>query len=257
MVSPLEGMRAALPGAEVSYSVGAVVQEGIAELPLDQMTNPVDRRTRCLRAVPGRRRRRAVPRGPARDRAGLVRRRRPDRRGQRPRADHPLHADADGGRSCSASPAVGAGRVYVDGELRHRRRPVAAERPTSARRSSRRRRVDDPGRRSTAGTPVDAAVRVRHRRRGGLRWPGRSGAHRSASSPRRRRPGRADRRGGRGGRAPRTSRSSWSAPTRRVESEGFDRDVARRCPAGRTSWSAPSPRRTRAPSWWSTPARRC
>ena len=45
--------------------------------------------------------------------------------------------------------------------------------------------------------------------------------------------------------------------TEEVESEGFDRDVAWRCPAGRTSWSAGSPRRTRAPSWWSTPAPRC
>jgi beta-glucosidase len=40
-VSPLEGLRAALPGAAVSYSRGAVVQEGVAELPLAQMINPV------------------------------------------------------------------------------------------------------------------------------------------------------------------------------------------------------------------------
>jgi beta-glucosidase len=40
-VSPLDGLRAALPGAEVSYSRGAVVQQGVAELPLAQMTNPV------------------------------------------------------------------------------------------------------------------------------------------------------------------------------------------------------------------------
>ncbi|KGH46793.1 MULTISPECIES: beta-glucosidase [Modestobacter] len=40
-VSPLEGVRAALPGAEVSYSVGAVVQDGLVELPLAEMTNPV------------------------------------------------------------------------------------------------------------------------------------------------------------------------------------------------------------------------
>jgi len=40
-VSPLDGLRAALPGAEVSYSRGAVVQQGLAELPLAQMTNPV------------------------------------------------------------------------------------------------------------------------------------------------------------------------------------------------------------------------
>ena len=42
----------------------------------------------------------------------------------------------------------------------------------------------------------------------------------------------------------------------RVESEGYDR-TSLACPAGRTTWSAPWPRRTRAPSSWSTPARRC
>jgi beta-glucosidase len=40
-VSPLDGVAAALPGAAVSYSRGAAVQEGVAELPLAQMTNPV------------------------------------------------------------------------------------------------------------------------------------------------------------------------------------------------------------------------
>ncbi|WP_040338248.1 glycoside hydrolase family 3 protein [Candidatus Blastococcus massiliensis] len=40
-VSPLDGLRAALPGVEVSYSVGAVVQQGVAELPLRELTNPV------------------------------------------------------------------------------------------------------------------------------------------------------------------------------------------------------------------------
>ncbi|MFD7159245.1 beta-glucosidase [Kribbella sp. NPDC059898] len=40
VVSPLDGIRAALPGADVSYSIGAVVQEGVAELPLGTMTNP-------------------------------------------------------------------------------------------------------------------------------------------------------------------------------------------------------------------------
>ncbi len=40
-VSPLEGLRAALPGVEVGYSVGAVVQAGVVELPLREMTNPV------------------------------------------------------------------------------------------------------------------------------------------------------------------------------------------------------------------------
>ncbi len=40
-VSPLDGLRAALPGANITYSRGAVVQEGVVELPLAQMTNPV------------------------------------------------------------------------------------------------------------------------------------------------------------------------------------------------------------------------
>ena len=40
-VSPLAGLRAALPGADVTYSVGAVSQTGLADLPLDQLTNPV------------------------------------------------------------------------------------------------------------------------------------------------------------------------------------------------------------------------
>ncbi|BDZ51971.1 glycosyl hydrolase [Frondihabitans sucicola] len=40
VVSPLEGITNALPGARVTYSIGAVVQEGIAELPLETIVNP-------------------------------------------------------------------------------------------------------------------------------------------------------------------------------------------------------------------------
>jgi len=40
VVTPLDGIIAALPHAEVTYSVGAVVQEGIAEFHIDSMTNP-------------------------------------------------------------------------------------------------------------------------------------------------------------------------------------------------------------------------
>lgn len=40
LVTPLDGIRAALPGATVTYSVGAVVQEGVAELPLDRIVDP-------------------------------------------------------------------------------------------------------------------------------------------------------------------------------------------------------------------------
>ncbi len=40
VVSPLDGLRKALPNAEITYSIGAVVQEGVAELPPATMTNP-------------------------------------------------------------------------------------------------------------------------------------------------------------------------------------------------------------------------
>jgi len=41
VVSPLDGIREALPGAVVSYELGALVQEGVAEIPLAQLKNPV------------------------------------------------------------------------------------------------------------------------------------------------------------------------------------------------------------------------
>lgn len=41
VVSPLEGIRTAFGADNVTYNIGAVVQEGVAELPLDQLTNPV------------------------------------------------------------------------------------------------------------------------------------------------------------------------------------------------------------------------
>lgn len=40
VVSPLDGLRQALPDAEVTHARGAVVQQGIAELPLEQIRNP-------------------------------------------------------------------------------------------------------------------------------------------------------------------------------------------------------------------------
>ncbi|MGX5771096.1 beta-glucosidase H [Microbacterium trichothecenolyticum] len=40
VVSPLDAIRAALPAADVRFSIGAVVQEGVAEIPLAQLTNP-------------------------------------------------------------------------------------------------------------------------------------------------------------------------------------------------------------------------
>ncbi len=41
IITPLDGIRSACPGAEVSYDIGAVVQEGVAEIPLAHLTNPV------------------------------------------------------------------------------------------------------------------------------------------------------------------------------------------------------------------------
>ena len=40
VVSPLDAIRAALPDADVRYEIGAVVQEGVAEMPLAQLRNP-------------------------------------------------------------------------------------------------------------------------------------------------------------------------------------------------------------------------
>ncbi len=40
VVSPLDGLRAALDGVEVTYSLGAVVQDGVAPLNPEQITNP-------------------------------------------------------------------------------------------------------------------------------------------------------------------------------------------------------------------------
>ncbi|KAB1650473.1 glycosyl hydrolase [Pseudoclavibacter endophyticus] len=41
VVSPLEGIRDAFPDADVTYSLGAIVQEGVAPLRLSSMRNPV------------------------------------------------------------------------------------------------------------------------------------------------------------------------------------------------------------------------
>jgi beta-glucosidase len=40
VVTPLDGLRTALPDAEVTYSLGAIVQRGMAELPRDEIVNP-------------------------------------------------------------------------------------------------------------------------------------------------------------------------------------------------------------------------
>ncbi|GAA4045532.1 beta-glucosidase H [Agromyces indicus] len=41
VVSPLEGIAAAYPAAQITYSIGAIVQEGLAELERESMRNPV------------------------------------------------------------------------------------------------------------------------------------------------------------------------------------------------------------------------
>lgn len=40
VISPLEALRTALPGADVHFELGAVVQEGVSEIPLTQLRNP-------------------------------------------------------------------------------------------------------------------------------------------------------------------------------------------------------------------------
>ena len=41
VVSPLDGLRAALPDADVAFALGAVVQEGVTAIPLDELHDPV------------------------------------------------------------------------------------------------------------------------------------------------------------------------------------------------------------------------
>ena len=217
-VSPLAGLRAALPGVDVTYSRGAVVQEGVVELPLAQMTNPVT-------GEPGLRARFLDSGGTelfAEDR--------------RSSALVWFGGDAPIGRSATVElatrftpaesgpvrvgfAAVGHGKVYVDGELvvdeiaesEHADLGAALMAPPTA-----AAEVN-----LTAGHAGRAALRVRP---GGPHRPdGRAAVaalrHRAARSwtptrsspPPRRRPRRL------------TSRwSSW-APTPSVESEGYDR----------------------------------
>ena len=114
-VSPLAGLRAALPDAEVTYSVGAVVADRArrpAPRPADQ---PGHGHARCPGAVRRRGRRRALRRGPAQDgAAGLVRRRRPDQRLGLGRADAPATRPTDSGdrpdRVRDGRPRPGLGR---------------------------------------------------------------------------------------------------------------------------------------------------
>ncbi len=116
VVSPLAGLRTALPDVDLSYSRGAVVQQTVAELPLDEIVNPAsgepgarvrflnddgveiygeDRRSTSLAWVGG-----DAPIGEA---AGF----RLETR----------WTPKTTGAICVGFAAVGSGRVFVDGEL--------------------------------------------------------------------------------------------------------------------------------------------
>ena len=246
-MTPLQGITAALPDAEVSYSVGAVVQEGIAEFPLSAMTNPST-------GEPG-----ALVRFLDDGGAELFRE---DRRAT-------ALVWFGGDAPIAASSTLEFTTRYVpeaDGSI------LVGIRRCRHRADLRRRRVGPRGHhgggrhRSRCGIPVPAvefgcacrrsrAIRSSSGSSGRssttdrcpARWRSTSASSRTSSDP-----GRADRRRGRvGGRRRRRGRRGRHELEGRIR--GLRPDVARHCPAGRTIWSVRSPRRTRAPSWWSTP----
>ena len=118
VITPLQGITAALPNATVTYSVGAVVQEGIAEFPLSSMTNPAT-------GEPG-----ALVRFLDADGEELFRENRRATALVWFGGDAPIHAssmlevtthytpDATG-EILLGFAGVGTGRVYVSGELLH------------------------------------------------------------------------------------------------------------------------------------------
>ena len=237
------------PAPRSRYELGAVVQEGVAELPLETITNPVTGEPGRAGHVPRRRRRRDVRRGPPRDRARLVRRRRPRRDRVDARARDDLHA-AETGEILLGFAGSTRGRVFVDGELVLDDTPVIT------------------------GTDLGAAFlnppsvdRAPHRRRRALRSPcARSSTIQSDGAlagvlsatfgiaPDDSDPDGAHRPRGGGGRGMPMSRSSSSAPTPRSNPRATTARTST-CPDARTTSSAPSSRRTRARSSSSTPAR--
>ncbi len=243
VISPLDAIRSALPDAHVSYDLGAVVQEGVAALPLEHMTNPRTGRAGTHLDIRRCRRQRAVQREPPIERARLVRRRRAGRHRRPSRSAHDVHARGD-----RQDPA----RV----RRREPRAPVRG-RCTRGRRQARDRgyrsrcRVPEPAVATTAGIEADRRgadrhprrVRARRRRLAAGRRAQRDARHRS----RRFRPGRPDRRGGR-------SCSGVGDRRRRGRHELEGRVGGLRpcrtstCPASRTTSSAPSPPRTPARS---------
>ena len=155
----------------------------------------------------------------------------------------------------SAGSGVGRYRLSVGGEDGLRRRARAA-----AGRGHRRGHHDpaagEPQRRRwTPARSVDVVLAhevgsmTSERRR-----PRRDLPAQPPAAPRQRR--RGDRAGG-GARARRRRRGGRRRDDRGGRERGFRSRHARAARAGRTSWCAASPPRTRAPSWSSTPVRRC
>ncbi|MFI0468972.1 glycoside hydrolase family 3 protein [Saccharopolyspora sp. 5N102] len=161
--SPLDGIREALPNASVSYAVGAVVQEGVAELPLPSITNPaIDApgvRARFLK-----------------DGEELFAE---DRRstslvwfgGDAPIAEsdtlelHTRYVPPESGRILLGFASIGTTRVYVDGQLAHQDTLTAVGNDLGA------ALLAPPSSsfalNATAGTPVE--LRIEHDLAGGDR----------------------------------------------------------------------------------------
>lgn len=118
VVSPLDGLKRALPQATIDYRVGALVQRGVAELPLERIANPAT-------GEPG-----ALVRFLDADGEEIFRE---DRRatslvwfgGDAPveRTEtlelHTIYTPAETGRIRLGFGSVGLGRVYLDGALVH------------------------------------------------------------------------------------------------------------------------------------------
>ena len=203
----------ALPGARVSYELGAVVQDGVAEIPLEHMTNPRTGEPGVTVDVRGRRRRpscsaRTAARPPSSGSAATPRSRR--RRQRRPA--HHVHARRDrpdparlrrreprSRCSWTVSSCVDDQPVIEGTDL-----GAAFLEPAVAHRRHRCRR---------GGEPIDirAEFDARRRRLAAGRRAQRDARHRA----RRLRPGRSDRQRGRSRTRRRTSPSSWSARTPR------------------------------------------
>ena len=210
-------------------------QNGLADLPLDQLTNPVT-------GEPGARVRFLDEAGAelfAEDRlktapwsgSAATPRSAESRVG---RADAPATRRPSSGTVRLGFAMVGRGRVCVDGELLSTRTPTAVgddlgaaflTPPTRRRRST-----------LVAGTPVDLRFQIDLRSPRGLRWPARC---RSSSAPSRT-PSDHDALIAEAAAAAATADVAVVVvgTNSMVESEGFDRDDARPARAGRTTWSA-------------------